>query len=153
MKELIQNYSLKDIILFIVILAAAIKGIVSWYEWAVGKISTKVHKEDRYSLLQAEITKLIESQKQTNDTVGEMAKTLQVLVDSDKDDIKAFITQQHHHFCYKVGYIDDYSLDCIEKRYKHYKDEGGNSFIADFMSEIRSLPKKSILDFKEENLK
>lgn len=153
MKELIQNYSLKDIILFIVILAAAIKGIVSWYEWAVGKISTKVHKEDRYSLLQAEITKLIENQKQTNDTVGEMAKTLQVLVDSDKDDIKAFITQQHHHFCYKVGYIDDYSLDCIEKRYKHYKDEGGNSFIADFMSEIRSLPKKSILDFKEENLK
>ena len=153
MKDLIQNYSLKDIVLFIVLLAAAIKGIVSWYEWAVGKISTRVHKEDRYSLLQAEITKLVESQKQTNDTVGEMAKTLQVLVDSDKDDIKAFITQQHHHFCYKVGYIDDYSLDCIEKRYKHYKDEGGNSFIADFMAEIRSLPKKSILDFKEENLK
>ena len=37
-------------------------------------------------------------------------------------------------------WIDDYSLDCIERRYKHYIDEGGNSFIGQLMIEIRKLP-------------
>ena len=38
--------------------------------------------------------------------------------------------------------IDDFSLDCIEKRFAHYQDEGGNSFIAALMAEIRALPKE-----------
>jgi hypothetical protein len=64
-------------------------------------------------------------------------------VDSDKDDIKAFITDKHHYFCYERKWIDDYSMDCIERRYSHYKDEGGNSFIATLMDELKALPKQS----------
>ena len=44
-------------------------------------------------------------------------------MNSDKDAIKAFITREHHYFCYQKKWIDDYSLDCIEKRYEHYKEE------------------------------
>jgi hypothetical protein len=36
---------------------------------------------------------------------------------SDKDSIKAFITKEHHYFCYEKGWIDDYNLDCLEKRF------------------------------------
>ena len=43
----------------------------------------------------------------------------------------------------KLGYIDDFSLDCIEKRFKHYSDEGGNSFIENFMKDLRALPIQS----------
>jgi hypothetical protein len=39
------------------------------------------------------------------------------------------------------GYIDDYCLDCLEKKYKHYVKEGGNSFIESLMKEIRNLPR------------
>ena len=56
-----------------------------------------------------------------------------MLIESDKDDIKAYITREHHFFCYEQGWIDDFSLDCLEKRYAHYKIEGGNTFIDGFM--------------------
>ena len=65
-----------------------------------------------------------------------------MLIDSDKDAIKAFITQRHHHYVYEKGWIDDYSLDCIERRYVHYNDQGGNSFIGNLMSELREIPRR-----------
>ena len=68
-------------------------------------------------------------------------ENIKIIVCCHKDDIKAWITEKHHYFCYKVGHIDDYNLDCIEKRYSHYRHEGGNSFVDDLMKEIRALPK------------
>jgi hypothetical protein len=65
-----------------------------------------------------------------------------MLIDSDKDDIKAFITREHHYFCYQKGWVDDYSLDCVERRYAHYEQEGGNSFVEDLMKDLRKLPKQ-----------
>ena len=65
-----------------------------------------------------------------------------MLIHSDKDAIKSYITRQHHYFCYDKRWIDDFSLDCIERRYQHYTEEGGNSFIAGFIEELRSLPKE-----------
>lgn len=72
-----------------------------------------------------------------------MIGAVDMLIASDKDDIKAYITKEHHYFCYEKGYIDDYSLDCLERRYGHYKDEGGNSFAEDLMKDVRTLPKVS----------
>ena len=33
-------------------------------------------------------------------------------------------------------------MDCIEKRYGHYIQENGNSYVADLMQNLRSLPKQ-----------
>ena len=63
-----------------------------------------------------------------------------MLISSDKDSIKAWLTAQHHHFMEK-GTIDYYSFDCISRRYEHYKEEGGNTFIDDLMEDINNLPK------------
>ena len=79
-----------------------------------------------------------------NKAIDTLTEKVNILIDSDKDAIKAYITQQHHYFTYQKGWIDDYSLDCIERRYDHYQDEGGNSFISSLMEEIRNLPKKDI---------
>ena len=141
MKDLLSNYSIQDILIFIVFLAIGIKGIVSWMEWAETKIKNKVKKSDKIEELQQQITKIQEVQMTICSQVEVITKNIQDLKDSDRDDIKAFITRQHHYFCYTLGYIDDYNLDCIEKRYKHYKNEGGNSFIGQLMDEIRALPK------------
>lgn len=86
--------------------------------------------------------------------IDETKTTISVLLASDKDDIKSWITEKHHYFCYEKKVIDDYSLDCIEKRYKHYLDEGGNSYVATLMNEIRALPKVSMLrEMEKENKK
>ena len=81
------------------------------------------------------------NQKVIEKTLEDLSNKINMLIESDKDDIKSFITREHHRFCYQVGWIDDFSLDCIEKRYKHYTDEGGNTFIPGLMEELRALPK------------
>lgn len=66
-------------------------------------------------------------------------KVLTLLIESDKDAIKSFIVKEHHHYI-RQGWIDDFSLDTIEKRYSHYKEEGGNSYIGDLIQDLRALP-------------
>ena len=88
------------------------------------------------------MAQLREHQKHNDEALQGLSKKIDMLVESDRDDIKAYITKEHHKFCYDKGWIDDFSLDCLEKRFKHYADEGGNSFICGFMQELRVLPKR-----------
>ncbi len=154
MKDLLNTYSIDQILLFIVLLAAAIKGVVSWIDWARNRGEKIIDKRNQRATLENSVKELMTAQKnmkcdidkcqtQLKETINEIKQSIDLLTNSDKDDIKAWITEKHHYYVYHIGYIDDYSLDCIERRYNHYKDEGGNSFIHELMEEIRALPKKS----------
>lgn len=157
MAELITNYSWSEIILFVIAFAAAIKGVVTFWDWGKDRLRKVYDKEDKIEEIKSLI---VENTKQMNEfsniqtqTINEiqhLKENITNLTASDKDDIKAWITEKHHHFCYEIKYIDDYSLDCIEKRYAHYVDEGGNSFISTLMEEIRNLPKVSDVESKQE---
>lgn len=148
MKELFLNYTIEQLLILIIALLFAIKEAVTFFEWAKFHIETWVKKNNITNQLQEEINKekqsieeLSKIQKNTELEIQKMNKMINTLIDSDKDDIKAWITERHHYFYYEKKFIDDYSLDCIEKRYSHYQEEGGNSFIKDLMNDIRSLPK------------
>lgn len=162
MKDLLSNYSVEQILLFIVLLAAAIKGVVSWVDWARGRGEKVIEKRKKQDTLQESVNALIKAQEnmkndinscqmQLKETINDIKSTVNILKESDKDDIKAWITEKHDYFVYQIGYIDNFSLQCIEARYKHYKDEDGNTFIDGFMDEIRKLPiKSSVYISKEE---
>lgn len=143
MLELFATYSIVEIISFLVIFAGAIKGFVSFWDWAAARLKQVFKKESQREDDSEQIKTLTEQQKKTDEKIEEIIKAIQLLTQSDKDDIKAWITEKHHYFCYEKKHIDDYSLDCIEKRYSHYKEEGGNSFIDDLMDDLRSLTKVS----------
>jgi len=93
--------------------------------------------------------KVLDTLESHNEQIDKMSKAITILINSDKDDIKAWITEKHHYFCYELGYIDDYNFQCIEARYQHYKEEDGNTFIDSFMEDIRNLPKVSVVNKKE----
>lgn len=157
MAELITNYSWSEIILFVIAFAAAIKGVVTFWDWGKDRLRKVYDKEDKIEEIKSLIVENIKQmnefsniQAQTIDEIQHLKENITNLTASDKDDIKAWITEKHHHFCYEIKYIDDYSLDCIEKRYAHYVDEGGNSFISKLMEEIRNLPKISDAESKQE---
>lgn len=157
MAELITNYSWSEIILFVIAFAAAIKGVVTFWDWGKDRLRKVYNKEDKIEEIKSLIVKNIKQmnefsniQAQTINEIQHLKENITNLTASDKDDIKAWITEKHHHFCYDIKYIDDYSLDCIEKRYAHYVDEGGNSFISKLMEEIRNLPKISDAESKQE---
>lgn len=150
--EMLQNYSIEEIIIFFVIAGVTIKGFISFWDWGTDrlrKVFKKEHEEqkekddfqERFEKNEESLKILSNGQEQINNILSNLNDKVNLLVNSDKDDIKAFITREHHYFCYQKKWIDDYSLDCIERRFEHYKKEKGNSFIARLMEEIRNLPK------------
>lgn len=156
MEELLTKYSLSDILIFIVLLFFAIKEMVNASDWIrdrIKKINDKDLKTKReHEELQEEIddlNKFYEERKRIdanfarlNEIVEKMNTQIEMLTESDKEDIKAFITNQHHFFVYQQEWIDDYSMECLEKRFAIYEREHGNSFVLGLMNEIRALPKR-----------
>ena len=155
MLELFKTYSMDEIIMFILLLALTIKGIMDLYDYFKNRFRKPIDEENNKKEKEEEILNKL---KEHEDRIGECKECLNkilnkmnILMESDKDDIKSWITEKHHYFCYDLGYIDDYNLQCIEARYKHYKDEDGNTFIDGFMIDIRNLPIVSVLTKKENN--
>lgn len=159
MKDLLQNFSVEQILLFIVCLAIAVRGVSSWFDWIKGEEDKIIQRKNKKIALQKSVNNLIKSQEdmkndinscqnQMKEMIKDINNSIILLTESDKDDIKAWITEKHHYFCYELGYIDDYNFQCIEARYKHYKEEKGNTFIDGFMEDIRALPKVSVIDKK-----
>lgn len=152
MTELLQRFSLSDILMVTIFLALAVKSLISFFDWSYNrwqkifnkehsKLSKKQELERRLRHGSQIMNSLKENQERNNQYIRDLSAKIDMLIDSDKDDIKSYITREHHYFCYQKGWIDDFSLDCCERRYQHYSDEGGNSFIGSFMEQLRALPK------------
>lgn len=159
-EELLDRYAFSEIVIFLFFIALAFKELFTIWEWFKTKLRGYFKKEelpeqekqqvlDEIQNLSCMIQNSINNQEQLSEDIKQINDIVNTLVESDKDDIKAWITREHHYFCYQKGFIDDFSLDCIEKRYKHYVKEGGNSYIATLMQEIRKLPKVSKPECKE----
>jgi len=142
MLELLNNYSVMEIITFIILLSIAVKGIVDFIDWIKGKLKALYTKEKSEEDEIQRITNLETSIEKINKSVDELTDKINLLVESDKDAIKAYITKEHHYYCYERRWVDDYSLDCLEKRFAHYIEEKGNSFVENLMDEIRALPRE-----------
>lgn len=153
MTELLNTYSLGEVVSFVVTLALATKGLVTFWDWAVDRIKRSFNKQNQkekeLQILDEKIERNVQKieevsdkQEESKETLNKLINSVNTLIQSDKDSIKSYITKEHHYYCYRQKWIDDYTLDCIEKRYGHYKKEGGNSFIEDLMKELRELPKQ-----------
>lgn len=141
MAQLLNSYSLHEILIFLIVLALGLKGFITFWDWAVDRLRKIFHKENQQDLDREKIHQLSENQEKLIDNMSKLTEKIDMLIESDKADIKAYITEKHHHFVYDKKWIDDYSLDSLEKRFNHYVEEGGNSFVGGLMSEIRQLPK------------
>lgn len=162
MAELLEKFSVSECILFIALFALAIKGIVDFVDWAKNRLRDYFGKEveqesnfenieSRINAQQEKLNNEIQNQNEKidalengqmimRDTLTEIDDRLNILIESDKDDIKSYITRVHHHYCYELKWIDDFTLECCENRFRHYLDEGGEPFIKKFMEDLRALP-------------
>lgn len=154
MEQLFLTYSVSEIIVFIILLALAIKGLITFFDWAHARLKAHFKSEQEEEDEKDKITstfhkqsetiqELIDNQNKIQEEMSSLNSKVDMLIESDMDSIKSYLTEKHHFFCLQQKWIDDYNLECCEKRYSHYKDEGGNSFIEGFMTELRNLPKQS----------
>lgn len=152
MQELLETYSGSQIAMFLVILALAIKGVIDFIDWAKKRTRKYFQKENKENKIHEDLSDEIECCKiqiqtinkkaeATDETLNNILEKINLLIDSDKDQIKTIITDKYHYFMEQKE-IDDYSLDCLEKMFKHYTDEHGNSFIEDLMKQLKALPRK-----------
>lgn len=157
MIELLSTFSIPQILLFIVLAAIAFKKVADFIDWFHDKVKSRdkrtIAKEqeqqqqkERFEKVEADVVELKQINTETIEAIRQMNDKIDILMHSDKDAIKAWITREHHYFCYDKGWIDDYSLDCLERRYSHYVEEKGNSFISTLMDDLRELPKKEPTD-------
>lgn len=149
MIELLSRYSINDIIIFIILLALAFKGVFSFFSWMGDFLKQTVHHAEAPQKLAQVIKQQKEEINDLKKCLSQLNDSVHLLIKSDKDAIKAYITREHHYFVYEQKWIDDYSLDCLQKRFVHYQEQGGNTFVLDLMQELRALPKQQPMGKKE----
>ena len=145
MNELIQlltQFDMTTILIFIILIALSAKGVITFFDWVKERIMKMFNKQSKK---EKELEQLQQQEldiKELRKNIESIQSNINLLIESDKDDIKAYITEKHHFYCYQQKYIDDYTLNCLEKRFNNYETEGGNSFVHNLMDELRALPKR-----------
>lgn len=143
--DFLTKYSFAEILVFAIIFILAIKEGISLFDWCKARfkrISKKTYEEKRgKEKLEEEIKTVDEEYSSIYERLEKLEELVVMLTESDKEDIKSFITIQHHKFVYDQEWIDDYSMDCLEKRFSVYEREHGNTFVLGLMNEIRALPR------------
>ena len=178
MIDLLEKYSITDILIFLAFIALAAKEFFTFVDWSKKKIKEagleatldereeeklneyderiKANKSkmsyleksintslEKIAQFEKDINQYSEENKEITNQLEKLNNNISLLLDSNKDIIKTTLTEKHHYYCYTKKYIDDYSLECCEKLFQHYKEEGGNSFIEHFMEDLRSLPQSA----------
>lgn len=152
MQQLIENFSPTTILLCCIGIFLTVKSIIEYKHWIDNEnekwFQDRKTEEDKEETIMElihshnkEIIELNESMQDIKTSIKELTENLLLLTDSDKDSIKAYITNEFHEYVEHKGWIDDFTMDCIERRFSHYKEEGGNSFIADMVEQLRELPR------------
>lgn len=145
MIEALESLGLTNIVIIILILLFGIKELLELIDFYKGRnkqaFQSVKEEEEIKQLIKDTAGKITDIQKHFDGVVEEHNKTLKMLVASDRDDIKGYITEKFHYFT-ELGYIDDFSMEVLERRFEHYIAEGGNSFIEAMMNQLRALPRK-----------
>ena len=145
MLELFKNYTVGEVIIFIIIFALGIKQAIEVIDWFKNKIrksnDEELTEQQRFEKIEEHLQKTDATLEKIRSFIKDSDDKLEMLIGSDKDAIKAYIIEKHHHFCYVQKWIDDYTMDCLERRYKHYVDEKGNSYVLSLMENLRKLPR------------
>ena len=146
---LLQNLPLAIILTIAVIICGAdlIKAIDTWRKKRKERVDQEVQQQNEKNTVQSELKEIKSLLAQMHTKIDgqdkrfeAVEKRLDDLTESDKNDIKSWITEQYQKFYVNQGWIDAYSADTIDHRYADYKKEGGNSFIDTLMERLHSLP-------------
>ena len=152
MAELLSQYTIPQIILFIAALIFIVKGVQDTIDFFKNKYNQKFNKdydaktkeirlEEFYEMTGEQHKEVMMEMEKVSESVNQLSQRIDKLTESDMHDIKQFIVREYHYFVEQKKWIDDYSLDTILLRYADYKQEGGNSYIEMLIDEIKKLPK------------
>ena len=158
MLDLINAFSIKEIFIFLVMLALAGKSFIDFINWCKEQYKKQFDKDYKVISKEEKFDELVERQEKQNKEIkelyGELKNQIDILAQESKDikdtvtilkvsdmrDIKGWIVEKHHQLM-RQGWVDDFTMDTLEKRYSSYMAEDGNTYVGDLMTDLRNLPK------------
>lgn len=159
MTELITTFNITTVVVILLIAIPALINFISWCKktWQQReafknanieqgkKIEAEAEAaEARLEDGEARMSELEEAVKALKDIAAHQEDMIELLVESDKLNIKCWIKMQHEKWIPR-GCIDSQTLDLLEARYKIYAKEGGNSWAEKLMNELRALPTVTVI--------
>ncbi len=139
MNELLKNFDITTIILVIFMTAFAAREVLELYHYFHNKIYGRYEKQDNQNDAIANLTTTLNSVLQQTKDID---KKINMLQNSDKVAIKSWILMSYQKYREDSTQLDSMQMDLLERRYQHYKDQGGNSYIDEIMEELRAIYKK-----------
>ena len=151
MEELLARFELTDIIIMLTLLIVGAEKLIKAIDWLRARFRKSYEDEPTLKEEVEDLNKFYEEKKvvdegfaKVNARIDKICGLVDMLVESDKESIKAYITERHHFFVQERKWIDYHSMDCLERRFAIYEREHGNSFVEDLMNDLRQLPKMPI---------
>ena len=151
MEELLARFELTDIIIMLTLLIVGAEKLIKAIDWLRARFRKSYDEENTLKEEVEDLNKFYEEKKvvdegfaKVNARIDKICDLVDMLVESDKESIKAYITERHHFFVQERKWIDYHSMDCLERRFSIYEREHGNSFVEDLMNDLRQLPKMPI---------
>ena len=151
MEELLARFELTDIIIMLTLLIVGAEKLIKAIDWLRARFRKSYDEENALKEEVEDLNKFYEEKKvvdegfaKVNERIDKICDLVDMLVESDKESIKAYITERHHFFVQERKWIDYHSMDCLERRFSIYEREHGNSFVEDLMNDLRQLPKMPI---------
>lgn len=136
MVEFFQQYTLEATLIFLFVFGTAIKE--GWDLVKYFKDKTVDHVDEvrqRELALQQALDGIAKQQEE----LLKINEKLDELIQSDKDSIKSWIVMLYRKYKASPIDFDSMEMDLLERRYGHYKQEGGNSYIDNIMVELREI--------------
>lgn len=145
---LIQNLPTVILVTIAAIICGAelIKALRVWREEKNNRVTQQIEEQNQEQAQQNAILELnnkidliLEKLGSIEERLQKAERRLDKLTESDMHDIKAWIVDQYHKFFVGQGWIDAFSAETLDRRYEDYKNEGGNSYIDNLMTQLHTL--------------
>lgn len=136
MVQFFQNYTIEATLVFLFMLGVALKQGFELFQYFRNKAVDQVDKvRDR----EQEFTRALEQLATQNNQLMKINEKIDQLLASDKNAIKSWIVMFYKRYKRDPSGLDSMQMDLLERRFYHYKRQGGNSYIDNLMQELREI--------------
>ena len=136
MVQFFQQYTLEATIIFLFMFGTALKQGYELVQYFRNKTFNHV---DKIREQEETLEKVIKNMQQQHKQLQSITDKIDELLASDKDSIKSWIVMLYKQYKKDPFGLDSMQMDLLERRFSHYKQEGGNSYIDNLMQELREI--------------
>ena len=136
MVQFFQQYTIEATIIFLFMLGTALKQGYELVQYFRNKTFNHV---DKIREQEETLGQVIKNMQQQQKQLQSITDKIDELLASDKDSIKSWIVMLYKQYKKDPFGLDSMQMDLLERRFSHYKQEGGNSYIDNLMQELREI--------------